>query len=197
MGFWNTVGKITSVLVEEGIKKHQVLQKEANKRVREYERRIVNAERSNKMVDPEYARRVKEAKGKLKQFSENNLTNSSVPINSEVGNVALKEIANPLRYLNQPGVYILKIDGRIMKVGSAMIGVQKRMQQYYGMNQHCGLYHINENNRDNIQVIFQHCPYDKCSELESKLFDKYGGVESMPWAVRRPHHNIDTYHLKI
>ena len=85
-----------------------------------------------------------------------------------------------------------------MKVGSAKIGVQKRMQQYYGLNEHCGLNEfINKGNRDNINVTFQHCPVDKCEELESKLFDKYGGVEYMPWAKRRPNNNNNTYSLKI
>jgi hypothetical protein len=56
----------------------------------------------------------------------------------------------------------------------------------------CGLPHITASNRDSDHVTFQHCPVDKCDEIESKLFDKYVGVESMPCAQRRPHKNNNT-----
>ena len=95
---------------------------------------------------------------------------------------------------NIPGVYILYLHGQVMKVGSAEIGVQKRMQQYYGMNPHCGLSQINESNRDLISVRWQDCPVGKCNELESKLARKYG---LGPWAKRTPHSTDDTWELLI
>lgn len=95
---------------------------------------------------------------------------------------------------NIPGVYIIYLNGQVMKVGSAEIGVQKRMQQYYGMNPYCGLPQINERNRDQITVKWQDCPISKCNELESKLARKYG---LGPWAKRTPHSMDDTWELLI
>ena len=96
--------------------------------------------------------------------------------------------------MNVPGVYIIYLNGQVMKVGSAEIGVQKRMQQYYGMNPYCGLPQINESNRDRISVRWQDCPVSKCNELESKLARKYG---LGPWAKRTPHSTDDTWELLI
>ncbi|MFC4025553.1 hypothetical protein ACFOUV_17375 [Oceanobacillus longus] len=201
MGFFDVVGKIASAVIEESSKKQAELQRKANRQVQTYERKVNAAQRSDKMKDAAYAKKVNEAKAKLNQIKGNQRgksTNSGSPRSVETGSTSLKSMANPFLYLNKPGVYILKMDGSIKKVGSAKIGVQKRMQQYYGLNQHCGLnQHINENNRDRIQMIFQHCPVNKCDELESKLFDKHGGVQAMPWAVRRPQNSDDTYRLKI
>lgn len=95
---------------------------------------------------------------------------------------------------NISGVYILRLNGQVMKVGSAQIGVQKRMQQYYGLNKSCGLAQINEHNRDLIQVTWQDCPQSKCNELESKLARKYG---MGPWATRTPHSTDNTWDLLI
>lgn len=113
-------------------------------------------------------------------------------------NIPLKKAADPQITTNKSGVYILMLDGKIMKVGSAEIGIQKRMQQYYGLNQYCGLNNrININNRDRIQVSYQTCLKTQCRELESKLFRKYGSTNAMPWAVRSPHSEDDTCELKI
>lgn len=95
---------------------------------------------------------------------------------------------------NKPGVYILRLNGVLLKVGSAEIGVRMRMQQYYDMNPYCGLKEINLKNRDKITVDWQDCPKCKCNELESKLFRKYGkGI----WAQRSPHCVSDTWKLLI
>lgn len=113
-------------------------------------------------------------------------------------NIPLKKAANPQITTNKSGVYILMLDGKIMKVGSAEIGIQKRMQQYYDLNRYCGLNnHININNRDRIRVSYQTCLKTQCRELESKLFRKYGSVNAMPWAVRSPHSEEDTCKLEI
>ncbi len=99
---------------------------------------------------------------------------------------------------SEPGVYILHLRGRVMKVGSAEIGIQKRMQQYYSGNPWCGLNHcITEHNREQVTVTYQCCPAAACRELESKLFDKYGPVTVLPWAQRRPHCSDNKYVLQI
>ena len=97
--------------------------------------------------------------------------------------------------VNVPGVYILRLNGQVMKVGSAEIGVRMRMQQYYAMNPSCGLAKkIDNHNRELIQVTWQDCPKSKCNELESKLARKYG---LGPWAKRTPHSPDDTWDLLI
>ena len=104
------------------------------------------------------------------------------------GKCMLKDIASfqVLKYRDK-GVYILRMCGAIMKVGSAKIGIKKRMQQYYNLNKWCGLNEfINYSNRNTIEVEFQTCSIFECRELETKLFDKYG-INNMPWAKRRPH----------
>ncbi len=113
---------------------------------------------------------------------------------ADVHRASLKNAAKPSSAGALPGVYILRLNGRVMKVGSAEIGVQKRMQQYYGMNQSCGLPHINPENRDSISVTWQNCPKSKCNELESKLPRKYG---MGPWARRTPHSMDNTWDLMI
>lgn len=113
-------------------------------------------------------------------------------------NIPLKTAAAPGGISSGAGVYLLRLNGRIMKVGSAKIGVQKRMQQYYGLNPYCGLNcFIHEGNRDGITVTYQLCSTEQCKELESKLFDKYGPISSLPWATRRPHTDQDTCLLQI
>lgn len=112
--------------------------------------------------------------------------------------VALRDLANPALHQNQVGVYILRLNGKVMKVGCAKIGLQKRMQQYYALNPWCGLnHHINVSNRNSIRVDYQVCSLAECSELESKLFDKYGRFTPLPWAQRRPHVMQDTVVLQI
>lgn len=112
--------------------------------------------------------------------------------------VMLRDAANASLTPSGSGVYILRLNGKIMKVGSAKIGIQKRMQQYYGLNEHCGLNgYINSHNRDKITVSYQLCSTSQCEELESKLFDKYGSPGALPWAQRRPHCNRDTCKLYI
>ena len=110
----------------------------------------------------------------------------------------LRDIANntTLSY-KEKGVYILRIGTAIKKVGSAKIGIKKRMQQYYNLNKWCGLNKfINLNNRDLIEVEFQTCSFFECRELESKLFDKYD-ITKMEWAKRRPHSNKNKVTLLI
>ena len=112
--------------------------------------------------------------------------------------IRLKDLSNPLIYKNQSGVYILRLNGSVVKVGCARIGLQNRMQQYYNLNPWCGLNkHINSSNRDSITVDFQICSYSECAELESKLFDKYTSDAPLPWTQRRPHVDRDTIALKI
>lgn len=91
---------------------------------------------------------------------------------------------------SSPGVYILRLDGKVMKCGRASYsqGVPWRLRQYYNLNyddrarggEH---WSVSRENRDRVSVSWQCCPPSKCHELEYKLFRKYG---KGPWANRAP-----------
>jgi len=115
-----------------------------------------------------------------------------------IGGGSLRNAADSSKTENKPGVYLLMVGGDVKKVGSAEIGIQKRMQQYYGLNNACGLNNrINEENRDSISVKWQYCSTSQCDELESKLNDKYEANNSMEWSERRPRSTNNTVMLKI
>ena len=115
-------------------------------------------------------------------------------------NVLLKNATNLAE--NIPGVYVLYLNGQVMKCGRAAYGqgVAWRLRQYYGLKydnpSRAGQYwSVNEENRDMVTVSWQCCPVCKCEELESKLFQKYGKGD---WARRAPiYTGSDTWELLI
>lgn len=192
MSFWETAGKVLGAIKQEADKKQVQMTKDRQRELKKHERKITNAETSERMNDPEYQKKVEKAKQNLENVKR------KVHSNEGKGRALLKNISDSRKYKNNPGVYILRLSGQIMKVGSAEIGIQKRMQQYYAMNSHCGLNkYINVENRESVSVTWQYCPVHKCEELESKLFDKYGDIEKMPWADKRPRCTDDTVDLII
>lgn len=101
---------------------------------------------------------------------------------------------------SEPGVYVLYLNGRVMKCGRAVYsqGVRWRMQQYYSLKydaraQRGDYWAINQRNRDSVVVSWQCCPPAACKELEYKLFKKYG---KGPWALRGPE-NCSTNDWKL
>ena len=89
-----------------------------------------------------------------------------------------------------PGVYILFLNGKVMKCGRAAYGqgIHWRFQQYYSLNyddraRNKDYWSVSPSNRDSIMVSWQCCPVSKCKELEFKLFRKYG---KGPWGLRAP-----------
>lgn len=100
-----------------------------------------------------------------------------------------------------PGVYILWLDNIAQKCGRVVYcgGLKWRFTQYYNLNydskaQKGDYSSITPQNRDDILVSWQTCPINKCRELESKLFSKYG---KGPWAKRRPYCDKNTWELVI
>ena len=90
----------------------------------------------------------------------------------------------------EPGVYILYLDGQVMKCGVATYsqGLQWRFTQYYNLNyddkaRDGDYWSVSPSNRDDVKVSWQACPKRVCDELEYKLFRKYG---KGPWAKRAP-----------
>lgn len=106
------------------------------------------------------------------------------------------------RASNEPGVYILWLNGVVMKCGrsSQTGGVRKRLLEYYRLDYDkrakAGEYWaVTEDNRDDVVVSWQCCPISKCHELEYKLFQKYG---KGPWAHRAPNNCAeDSWELLI
>jgi hypothetical protein len=90
----------------------------------------------------------------------------------------------------EPGVYILYLDGQVMKCGVATYaqGLRWRFTQYYNLNyddkaRDGDYWSVSPSNRDDVKVSWQACPKRVCDELEYKLFRKYG---KGPWAKRAP-----------
>ncbi len=100
------------------------------------------------------------------------------------------------------GVYILYLNGAVMKCGRAAYGqgIKRRFTQYYNLNyderaQKKDYWSVAPENRDDVEVSWQCCPPSKCGELEYKLFKKYG---KGPWAKRAPSScSTDTWELLI
>ena len=103
---------------------------------------------------------------------------------------------------SKPGVYILYLNGQLMKCGRAAYsnGVRWRLRQYYDLtydnkSRRGDYWAVSIDNRDDVEVSWQCCPVSKCQELEYKLFRKYG---KGPWAERAPSSCTDTgYELLI
>ena len=103
---------------------------------------------------------------------------------------------------NDPGVYILWLNGVAMKCGrsSQNGGVKKRLLEYYGLRyddraRDGDYWSVSPENREDVVVSWQCCPISKCHELEYKLFKKYG---KGPWALRAPNAcNEDSWELLI
>ena len=88
------------------------------------------------------------------------------------------------------GVYVIYLDGMVMKCGRAAYGqgLRWRFTQYYNLNyddraRKKDYWSVSSQNRDRVTVSWQACPVSKCKELEAKLFRKYG---KGPWGLRAP-----------
>jgi hypothetical protein len=94
MGVWDKIGKIASVIIEEGpgvissiaeggAKKQGRIYKNAEYKMKDYEQKVSKAENSDKMNNPEYAKMVNEAKqklesAKLKMYSQGDTTTAKI-----------------------------------------------------------------------------------------------------------------------
>lgn len=168
MGFWNKVGKIAttlleegpellSALAEEGAKKQRQMYKDAEHKMKEYEGRISSAEKSDKMSNPEYAKKVNEAKQKLenvkvKMYSDNG-SSDAVKVNPNgqvtmagktieqwegqwrnLGILSSLTLNDLSPYNHSVGLYKAVIGGKIYYIGRAIEynngGFRKRLRDY-------------------------------------------------------------------
>lgn len=157
LGFWNKVGKVASVLLEEGQRAQQRSQQRQGQVMKDAERKIQRAGNSEKMQNPEYARKVYEAKEKLQQAKMNTYTdgnsNGSVQVNSNgdilfagqtaerwdrswknLGRLSNITLGTLSTYNKSIGLYKAEMNGKVMYIGRAIEhsngGFRKRLRDY-------------------------------------------------------------------
>ena len=152
------------------------------------------AERSEKLR-AEYERRARQSAGRTKnRRTDAELERDRTGLNQRARDFQYREHVRLSEALeiaeSTPGVYILFLNGNVMKCGRAAYGqgIHWRFQQYYSLNyddraRNKDYWSVSPSNRDSITVSWQCCPVSKCKELEFKLFRKYG---KGPWGLRAP-----------
>ncbi|GEM_PF-478014 len=168
MGFWDKIGKVAttiidkapavlSALAEEGAKQQGKMYKNAENKMKEYERKVSNAEKSDRMNNQEYAKRVSEAKQKLerakvKMYSGKDSSNN-VKVNSSgqvtiagktieqwdrqwisLGILSALSLEDLRPYNHSAGLYKGVINGKTYYIGRAIEynngGFRKRLRDY-------------------------------------------------------------------
>lgn len=179
-----------------GRRKAEDIQKERERILAQAERQIEDLEQSGSLPKDCIAQhriKLEEEKSRLRRTDEElskDTTGTDRPARSFQYDNSVPLSSAMHRADNSPGVYILWLNGNIMKCGrsSQAGGVRKRLLEYYRLDYDkrakVGDYWaVNEANRDDVVVSWQCCPISKCHELEYKLFKKYG---KGPWAHRAP-----------
>lgn len=168
VGFWNKVGKVVGAVIEsapeimgalqqEGAKKQASLQKDFNRKIQEHERKVNVAANSNKMSDPEYARRVENEKkkienAKVRQYTGNSESNA-IKTNSSgevtfggltvsqwngkwvsLGLLSSLTLDDLRKYNKHIGLYKAEMNGQVAYLGKAIEygngGFRKRLRDY-------------------------------------------------------------------
>ncbi len=216
MGFFDMLGKVAGALIDEAEKSQKRQQKRVGKMVDDYEKKLDRYEK----VHPSSSK-IEEERVKIANARER-ISNGSVPYYSrrtdselESDMTGLNKRPRDFQYRkgislkdalhiaeNETGVYILYLNGSVMKCGRAAYGqgIHWRFQQYYSLKydnraRNGDYWSVSPENRDRVTVAWQCCPVSKCKELEYKLFRKYGkGL----WAIRAPEScSSDTWELLI
>jgi len=157
LGFWNKVGKVASVLLEEGQRAQQRAQQRQGQVMKNAERKIQRAGDSERMQNPDYAQKVNQAKEKLQQAKLNTYTdghsNDSVKVNSSgellfagqtadrwdrswqsLGRLSNLSLGTLSTYNKSIGLYKAEMNGKVMYIGRAIEhsngGFRKRLRDY-------------------------------------------------------------------
>ena len=156
---------------------------------------MARAAEKGEKLRAEYERRAKQNAGQTKmRRTDAELERDRTGLNQRPRDFQYREHVRLSDALNiadsSPGVYILFLNGQVMKCGRAAYGqgIHWRFQQYYSLNyddraRDKDYWSVSPSNRDSIMVSWQCCPVSKCKELEFKLFRKYG---KGPWGLRAP-----------
>ena len=157
LGFWDKVGKVASVFLEEGQRAQQRAQQRQGQMIKDAERKVQRAGNSEKMQNPDYARKVNEAKEKLQQAKMNTYTggnsNGSVQVNTNgellfagqtadrwdrswqsLGRLSNITLGTLSTYNKSIGLYKAEMNGKVMYIGRAIEhsngGFRKRLRDY-------------------------------------------------------------------
>ncbi|THE11946.1 hypothetical protein E1I69_13115 [Bacillus timonensis] len=185
MGFWNKVGKVVGAVIDhapevigalqqEAAKKQASLQKEADRRIKEHERKVTQAEKSNRMSDPDFARKVKEEKEKLNTYynrgsqsknASGEATYKGLTVSQwnqkwiRLGVLSSLTLEDLSRYNKHIGLYKAEMNGQVVYLGRAIEynngGFRKRLRDYVrnsdSARTHGSGQKMNEN-RDRVQI---------------------------------------------
>ena len=106
---------------------------------------------------------------------------------SGIGKASLKAAYLDKKAPKESGVYKIKCDGQLMKVGKASDGLWKRFSDYYRgtAGGTAGLKYITESNRDSVQVSWKKCSASEARKIEIKMYEQAkNNGEEMPWSAR-------------
>jgi hypothetical protein len=146
MSFWKKVGKVVEAAIEngpaiieamqqEGAKRQASFQKEAEKKINNYEKKVNQASRSNRMSDPEFARKVREERGKISK-AKVKLYTEGVESNSVK--------TSPTGEVLFAGQTISQWDGKWIRLGTLSSLTLEHLTPY---NKHIGLYKAEMNGK--------------------------------------------------
>lgn len=157
MDFFERLIAIGEYLMAVGQQNQIEMRKKAESRIREYERKIKQAERSDKMKDSEYERRVRLAKQRLEQAKMNLYTGGRTDVNLQFGKngqlivkgksvdewdrhwrfierLSEMELSHLKSYNKSIGLYKAVMNGEIVYIGRAVEyangGFRKRIRDY-------------------------------------------------------------------
>lgn len=117
----------------------------------------------------------------------NNLINN-ISRATGMGNCSLKAAYLDEQAPKGCGVYKIKYQGQLMKVGKAEDGLRKRFSDYYRGQSGgtAGLKYITESNRDDVTVMWVECSRENTRSLEKQWYDEARAKgEELPWSDRR------------
>ena len=227
MGFLDFLVKAGSYMVEQGEKQRDRVARDYSKKVSNYERKVDKYEKEHgSTAKTQKARQeIDRVKSNLNDYKSGSVRTTSSATeekrkrrtDAEFDSSTADTDKKPRDFeyrkgeslknacaiaASQPGVYILYLNGVVMKCGRVVYsqGIRWRFKQYYNLNydkraQRGDHWSVSEENRDKVTVAWQCCPESKSHELEYKLFRKYG---KGPWASRAPANcNTDTWELLI
>ncbi|MGI6541514.1 MAG: hypothetical protein ACOX44_00400 [Limnochordia bacterium] len=150
MGFWDTLGKFASAVMAEA----QVnAQRRQDRQIREYERKLSSAERSERMNDPAYAAKVKNARAKFEAGKQGIADNTGVTYSTSgqvliagktasqwdrqwinLGILGALTLSDLSPYSHKIGLYKAEMGGKIKYIGRAIEysngGFRKRLRDY-------------------------------------------------------------------
>ncbi|WP_077619814.1 hypothetical protein [Bacillus sinesaloumensis] len=185
MGFWNKVGKVVGTVIDhapevlnalqqEAAKKQANLHKEAGRRLKEHERKVAQAEKSNRMSDPQFARKVKEEREKLDNYYQRSSQSTNISGEITYGGLTVSQwnrkwiqlgvlssltLQDLSPYNKHIGLYKAELNGQVVYLGRAIEynngGFRKRLRDYVrnsdSARTHGSGQKMNEN-RDRVRI---------------------------------------------